>query len=191
LGSFARPPLARRAEAGKLDQAGAGARDDRHAARRTDSSAEPPEPQVTDLGYLLQASGGAVPSTPAVAKDALMGEFNKDQGQQSDQQQGEKPAFGQFDKQQGEKGEQGSQEFGQDKQQQEFGQGKQDELAGAGKEAAQQGGAEFGQKSEGDQGSQKGEGGWGGQQEQGQSGKPSQQGEGSDDFEQGGPDQKG
>jgi hypothetical protein len=66
---------------------------------------------VPDSGFISRASGGTVPPTPPVVKDVLMGEFNKDQGQQDQTgEQGGKPAFGQLDKEQGQ---QNQQEFGQ------------------------------------------------------------------------------
>jgi len=74
-------------------------------------SAGPREPKFLIRRFSSQVSGGVVLPTPAVEKDVLMGEFNKDQGQgNQDDQQGGKPAFGQFDKTQGEQGEQGQQD---------------------------------------------------------------------------------
>jgi hypothetical protein len=69
----------------------------------------------------LQAIGGVVPPTPSVWKDRVMGEFNKDPNQSGTgkEQQGEKPAFGQF-----EKGQQGQEEFGQEKGKEPYGQEK-------------------------------------------------------------------
>ena len=76
-----------------------------------------------------------------------MGEFNKDQGQDTQAgQQTDKPAFGQFDKQQGERGDQGQDEYSgadggkaQTGQQNEFGQG----------QTGQQGGFDKGQTGTG------------------------------------------